>query len=236
MITKEKAIEIMSGRGYEKTAEARYNKGVDEEGNSIEHVKISFLRMLPGTNLSLHAEVDPDYERVKLSFVQLKMLCFLETATFDLHHKDFTKFEEAMIAYASMCLQKDVFEALKEFHFGKQDVQEEIKPKKKKVPVDQRKMDFWLIAAQHGKAKGYSKKVCLSFYNYWTETNDGGKDMKWEITKRKWGTFDICKRLDTWVRNEQKYDAKFKSREEKIIEKQNKVIKQTEQVNPKDLF
>lgn len=46
----------------------------------------------------------------------------------------------------------------------------------------------------------YSKETLRAFYDYWTEMNDGGRRMRFEMQK----VFDIKKRLITWQKNELK--------------------------------
>lgn len=46
----------------------------------------------------------------------------------------------------------------------------------------------------------YSKETLRAFYDYWTETNEGGRRMRFEMQK----VFDIKKRLITWKKNELK--------------------------------
>lgn len=44
----------------------------------------------------------------------------------------------------------------------------------------------------------YPKEMLRRFYDYWTEMNDGGRKMRFEMQK----VFDVKKRLNTWARNE----------------------------------
>lgn len=46
----------------------------------------------------------------------------------------------------------------------------------------------------------YSKETLRAFYDYWTEMNEGGRRMRFEMQK----VFDIKKRLITWQKNELK--------------------------------
>lgn len=43
-----------------------------------------------------------------------------------------------------------------------------------------------------------NKKMLREFYDYWTEMNDGGRKMRFEMQK----VFDIGRRLKTWEKNE----------------------------------
>ena len=44
----------------------------------------------------------------------------------------------------------------------------------------------------------YETQMLENFIDYWTECNDSGKKMKWEMTKAKGGTFCITNRLAYW--------------------------------------
>lgn len=46
----------------------------------------------------------------------------------------------------------------------------------------------------------YTKEMLRAFYDYWTEKNEGGRRMRFEMQK----VFDIKKRLVTWKNNEKK--------------------------------
>lgn len=54
----------------------------------------------------------------------------------------------------------------------------------------------------------YGKKVCREFYEGWSEWNDSKTLMKWEIAKRKVGTFNIERRLATWEKKSELYTPK----------------------------
>jgi hypothetical protein len=47
----------------------------------------------------------------------------------------------------------------------------------------------------------YGKDLLNDFFRYWTETNQGGKKMRFEMEK----VFEISKRLKTWSNNENKF-------------------------------
>ena len=70
-------------------------------------------------------------------------------------------------------------------------------------PLEERKQEFYDSLRQYvGK---YDKEMLRDFYDYWSESNDGGTKMRWEIAKTKGGTFSIGGRLATWKRNEERY-------------------------------
>ena len=53
------------------------------------------------------------------------------------------------------------------------------------------------------------------FCNYWTERNMSGRKMKFEMAK----TFDISRRLRTWIRNKKEWS--FENKEEKIVKQKD---------------
>jgi hypothetical protein len=53
----------------------------------------------------------------------------------------------------------------------------------------------------------YSKEMLREFYNYWTEKNEGGRRMRFEMEK----VFDIRRRLVTWHKNEKKRNGTSKN-------------------------
>lgn len=64
----------------------------------------------------------------------------------------------------------------------------------------------------------YGKVIVRDFYEYWTEHNENGKKMKFEMQK----VFDIKRRLVTWSKNQKRFnndksDTK-KSRIERFLE------------------
>ena len=70
-------------------------------------------------------------------------------------------------------------------------------------PLEERKQEFYDSLRQYvGK---YDREMLRDFYDYWSEINDGGTKMRWEIAKTKGGTFSIGGRLATWKRNEERY-------------------------------
>lgn len=53
----------------------------------------------------------------------------------------------------------------------------------------------------------YSKEILESFYNYWTEKNQKGTKMKFEMQL----TFEVSKRLITWFKNNEKFNKEKSS-------------------------
>lgn len=85
-----------------------------------------------------------------------------------------------------------------------------VKPQTSK-PLEERKQEFYDSLRQYvGK---YDREMLRDFYDYWSESNDGGTKMRWEIAKTKGGTFSIGGRLATWKRNEERYGRNGGGRE-----------------------
>lgn len=81
------------------------------------------------------------------------------------------------------------------------------KPKQTKS-IEERAADFKERIRQN--KNDYPNAMLHDFYNYWTEHNEGGKKMRFEIQK----IFDIKRRLATWNKNNK--DRAFnKSKEQK---------------------
>lgn len=71
--------------------------------------------------------------------------------------------------------------------------------------IEQRASEFMDKVAKH--LNGYSKEMLRDFYDYWTEKNEGGRKMRFEMQK----VFDIGRRLKTWDSNEKK-NGSFKNK------------------------
>lgn len=63
--------------------------------------------------------------------------------------------------------------------------------------LEEREKEFMERVAAH--LDTYPKEMLRSFYDYWTEKNEGGRRMKFEMQR----VFDVSRRLATWKRNEQ---------------------------------
>lgn len=68
----------------------------------------------------------------------------------------------------------------------------------KSATIESRALIFRDKCAEHLDL--YSKETLRAFYDYWTEMNEGGRLMRFEMQK----VFDIKKRLITWSKNELK--------------------------------
>jgi len=64
------------------------------------------------------------------------------------------------------------------------------------LTIEDRSKNFMNKIAVH--LEEYSKEMLREFYDYWTESNEGGRKMKFEMQK----TFDIQKRLAKWASNQ----------------------------------
>lgn len=53
------------------------------------------------------------------------------------------------------------------------------------------------------QVKEFTKKTVREFFDYWTEHNEGGKKMRFELAKNQ--PFNITRRLQTWKKKETQY-------------------------------
>lgn len=69
--------------------------------------------------------------------------------------------------------------------------------------------DFKESLYPYTKAKGglYDNDTVKEFFNYWSELNKSQTKMRWELQQ----TFEISKRLATWVKNEDKFSKNGKT-------------------------
>lgn len=79
---------------------------------------------------------------------------------------------------------------------------------------EERQKAFYQKIAEH--AKEYPRETLREFYDYWIESNDNGKKMRFEMEK----VFDIKRRLSTWDKNNTKF-KKFEPKEIPKIEPTN---------------
>lgn len=81
------------------------------------------------------------------------------------------------------------------------------------LTIDDRSKIFMKKIALH--LEQYPKEMLREFYDYWTESNEGGRKMKFEMQK----TFDIQKRLAKWASNQKtKTNGTSKNRRESTEE------------------
>jgi len=231
---KEIAILKMKERGYESTS-------INMSGEEI--TSVNFIKRISAI-LAIHAKVKLKSETVSLYFVELKYFCKLSAEDFDLHHKDFEKYEQIICMYAAKCLDIDIFGILdslkpkpnKNLEAVKEFLKIDQSPKSQKKDIKERKREFWDEIVKIGKDRKYPKEECKLFYIYWTQMNPGGIKLNFEITKAKKGVFDIGGRLATWMKNNKEWTTAIKNVIEKKAEKQNKEIKNTKTIDKTDLF
>jgi len=70
--------------------------------------------------------------------------------------------------------------------------------------LEERKKEFGLSLEPF--LDKYGRVTLTAFFKYWTEHNDGGKKMRFEMEK----AFSRSRRLSTWKDNEPKFDVKTK--------------------------
>lgn len=75
-------------------------------------------------------------------------------------------------------------------------------PPAKKLTLDERKAEFYQKLIPY--VADYGKEMVRAFYSYWTEANENGKKMRWEMER----TFEIKRRFVTWSGNQIKFDSK----------------------------
>jgi len=76
------------------------------------------------------------------------------------------------------------------------------KPKGKSL--EERKLDFVESLVPYGYSKDCSGEMMQDFIEYWTEHNEGGKKMRFEMSKNQ--PFNIKRRLATWAKNQKKFN------------------------------
>ena len=227
-ITKDKAIEIMTERGYTLTSEA---------GNGT---WVGFGKDISGVWLS--AKVLLEKETVDIQGGPFKLACELFVKSIDIFNNRFADFEKWMYFYSRICTEVEhVVEELdfvpKRVYSFNNDLTILNSPKEvKKETLEDRILKFKKKVIRTGKEKGYDSQMCKAFFSYWSEVNDNGKKMRWEIAKTKGGVFNIDRRMVTWAAKDQEYNARFLDRDEKKAKKQNEEMKVRNKINTKELF
>lgn len=237
---KRDAIRIMIDRGYELVAE-------------IGDDKLEFGKKV--NELHLYCLVRYEKETCELSFPELKYSCTLTSNCYRIDHKDFDKFENVLYLYAQTCnivdvlmddldLKRDIAKGVMvEFAQQKMGLDKNSKPlsppepiekpKVEKKSIEERKKDFWNEILPIAKDKGYEKDMCIGFYNYWTEMNNGGKKMRFEMEK----IFDVNRRLTTWLQNDKKWLSPWKTKQQELEKnQQQELITVKETASRKELF
>ena len=69
---------------------------------------------------------------------------------------------------------------------------------KKEKSLAERRQEFWNRLVPFIKKGIYTREMVTAFYLYWTESNENGKKMRFEMEK----TYELPRRLATWKRRE----------------------------------
>lgn len=219
-MTLEEAVEKMQGHGYIK---------VFENGNGE---KYGFVKNRE--NIRIEAVVFLNSETVTLEAGILKMSCKLSCEKFDINSNKFGEFENILYLYAVICSNIDnlidaegIIPAA--FESAKKQITTEDSLKK-------RLLSFKKKVITVGKNKKYTSSMCHKFFDYWSEVNDNGKLMRWEIQKRKSGVFNVERRMATWY-SKDKEDFNSKNWFDKKADKQNEDLKKENTlIDKKQLF
>lgn len=82
-------------------------------------------------------------------------------------------------------------------------LKKETKPKKSLL---ERKADFQCLVVDVMHTQKIDKTIVKEFFDYWTEPNQTSTKLKFEMEK----TYDVSRRLNTWVKNNQKFSGNNK--------------------------
>lgn len=69
---------------------------------------------------------------------------------------------------------------------------------KKEKSLAERRQEFWNRLVPYVQKGVYTRDMVTAFYYYWTESNENGKKMRFEMEK----TYELPRRLATWKRRE----------------------------------
>ena len=195
------------------------SRGYTNTAKGNKETTLFFLKKVDTTGLTLHAMVYLNRNSVTLDILgELDYGISLRSMDMPLDSTLFDKSEESLLTYINLLLHGV------------------LKEKKEKVEksLDDRKTELWDEIREVAKKKNYEKEMCLLFYKYWTAKNGGGKLMEFEKER----TFDVGRRLTTWLMNDKKWKARYESREEKKAEQQNRELAETgtKHIKHSDLF
>lgn len=230
----------MKARGYTMTS---------EDGNGT---WVGFSKDMNGIWMSSHVYLETGM--MDLHAGVLKMMCELIVNKFDFHHKRYDEYEKWAYFYGKVC--SEIEHVVEEMDFipqrvamaafamrsepgllPQQAVEEPVPaPVKEKATLENRMKKFKKRIIEIGKEKQYSPKMCEQFFNYWSEVNDSGRKMRFEIAKSKGGVFNIERRLVTWAGKDVEYNSRFADRDEKRAKKQDEQLQVKETVKTKTLF
>lgn len=249
-LTEEQASEIMKKYGYDAVSKTTTTKG-EEIITTINYTRSTDIK-LSDHFVSIYAEVNLNRRDVKISMVELKLLCYLTTTTFSITHPRFTDFENKILKYAKACVMEDkgsMFspeepeEPKFKFEFDGNHLYliegdekttyiklEKDETKKDKKTIEDRKMAFWEELKPIAKQKGISKEFALKFYRYWTEHGPNDKTFRKELQKK----FNISMRLNTFLENEKEWKGQKQTYQEKTAQVQNVELKKKNSVIDKN--
>lgn len=226
LLKENEANTVMQQRGYTLVSSSDGSKGKI----------LNYAKRIEGSDFPINAAVHLRSSSIELSFVGLKYFFFLTSNPFTFHHAEFPKLEKVLLNYASVVanLSFDQLNMMSPSLAPSAPVPppspaEDGKPETTGKSIKEREDEFWEKVRQKAKPKNMSKKEALKFFKYWTEKNERGKRMRFE----KENTFDISRRIDTWMSNN--FGNKKDWREEKI-EQQNKQITTQRPIDTNTLF
>lgn len=223
--TAEEAEVVMNERGYKKTANSNGSLG-----------EAYFFLKPVDKKISLHAFVNITNQQVQLDFCgMLDMGIKMMTEEFYIGTNVFENFENALLKYLRICLDQNGEEITLKTGVEQPGVVDKVvvaTPVPVKKDAKERAKDFWLAIRAVGKEKGYEKEFCLEFYEYWISMNAGGKKMRYEMEK----VFDLPRRLNTWLKNDQKWNSRYTKIQADKATIQNEQITKVVTLDPSKLF
>ena len=86
----------------------------------------------------------------------------------------------------------------------KEQYKDKVKDKDKKKDKEKREQVFKNQSLKIGKDINAGENQVDSFIDYWTESNENGRKMRFEMQK----TFDIKRRLSKWLKNDREWNIK----------------------------
>lgn len=218
VLDKDITLRIMKDRGYDLVSTANQEK------------TLNFAKYDDELNVVFNASVNVPTEFITIDMVQLKLGFTLTSNRFDFYHKRFAEFEQKLEQYTRACFSSDGIPI--DPTVTPIDLPEE-KLKKKKKEIEERKREFWDKIVPIAKQKKLDKDFTKSFWEYWTE--HGEKDKTFRMEREN--VFDISKRLNTFVKNENKWNKTKQTFTDKKAEEQNKQLKNNQpSIDTTELF
>lgn len=209
-LTKDVSDKKMKDKGYNTVAQNgagtvfMYNKKLKED-------------------LNIGATVNLLRQDISLNVLLNNYGILLSTNPFSFDHKDFEGFEKSLLKYAVACYNIENTVGIPDSIIEK--------AVSKGLTLEDRQKQLWRKIKEIGKEKEYDREECERFFRYWTEKNDKGRKMRFEMQE----TFSVGGRLVTWFENIK--NKKFSSFTEKKIDKQEEDLKARKPlINHKELF